>query len=196
MGWRKKYIRWIVYIGIFILVWYFLKIVIIDNKEIVLNVLVLDTKADAEKIKKELAFYIKPNKKERIEITKIDPTIPENDPVILTWIRSRTFDLLLAEEKQMERFANAGYFFPLDDLLGDAIKELDTIYRCDLLEHDDEGNVQVVEKEKPFGIYMRTNSQLYQIQDPIVSVVINAPNKKNVVKVLENWVINDKRGRK
>lgn len=184
---RKKYI-WMVISGVILIIFfYFVKIVFIDNKEVVLNVLVLDVGVDVENIKQDLDFCLKPDKNQRIEITEIDPSIPENWPIILTWIRSRTFDLFLADENQIKSFANKGCFFSLNDLLVNEFEGQYEFYESDLLEYDDEGNVKVIGSKKAYGIYIRDDSQLHNMQKPIAAIVINAPNKDNAIKVLKYW---------
>lgn len=184
---RKGYILLFVVVSMIIFGSYFVKIVIVDNKEMVLNVLVLDINADTEKMKKDLHECINPEKNERIEITKIDSNVPANYPIILTWIRSRTFDLIIAEQTQLESFAKTGCFSPLRELLDSGDNSEYDFYECGLAEYDDEGNVLTVGEKIPLGIYIKKFSQLYKMQHPVASVVINAPNVENAIKMLRYW---------
>ena len=144
---------------------YFANLMLFQNEETVLGVAVLEQVEDGDGLEQALGQIIGMEEDEKIMIQSLDTTIPANQPIVTTWIRAGTVDLVIGTEEEIELYASAGYLTDLS-VAGEKLKASEERkYMCGTAEYDDEGNVTSIGEEQWFGVYA----------DPIPGVDIEAP---------------------
>lgn len=166
---------------------YFFNIMFLQNKEAVLNVLVLSSQIDSNEIVNEIEKVIEVGPDEEIEVKYMDTSGNEaNRAIILTWIRAKTVDLVIGEKEQLDFFLENGCLLEIDEEL----KELEEsrYYKGCLVDYDSEGNVVGREEEKKYGIYVEQIAGADLIEVPVVSLAVNYVNKENALNALEFYI--------
>lgn len=165
-----------------VVVGYFVNLIFIQNREKVLSVVVLTALEDTEELEEELAGIVEPDSDERIVIQSIDGENEINIPVISTWIRAGSADVIIGSEKAMDLLAKNGYLKELEPDGGE--NAADTDYMCGLAEYDDEGNVVGTGEETCFGKYVQKEAGV-NIEHPVIATAVNAEHRENAEKVIE-----------
>lgn len=174
---------------------YFVKSVILDRKEVALSVMVINDSMELDIARLEVdlgeVLGIQPDKKE-ISVTVLNNESPEDTAVIMTRLRARAVDLIIADPETFTAYAENSIYADLTDTLSgnsrehleiDFVKEKENLY-------DDTGEVTGQGAEKPYGLdissggYGDYNSML---SEPVAGITINAEHTKAAAEALE-WL--------
>lgn len=148
---------------------YFANLMLFQNEETVLGVAVLEQVEDGDGLEQALGQIIGMEEDEKIMIQSLDTTIPANQPIVTTWIRAGTVDLVIGTEEEIELYASAGYLTDLS-VAGEKLKASEERkYMCGTAEYDDEGNVTSIGEEQWFGVYADPIPGV-DIEDPVIAL--------------------------
>ena len=114
---------------ILMIIGYFIKVIGFDRKEVVLSVLILDEteNLDIDMLKTEWKESLNiTSEKEDIMIMIHNTEIAQSEDILLTKLRARTIDILIAEEELFEKYEESD-FFRKENLPGINLKE-NTLY--------------------------------------------------------------------
>lgn len=148
---------------------YFANLILFQNEKTVLGVAVLEQVEDGDGLEQELGQIVSMEEGEKVMIQSLDTTISANQPIVTTWIRAGTVDLIIGTEEEIKFYASAGYLTDLSEA-GDKITvPEDRRYMCGTAEYDDEGNVTGIGEEQWFGVYADPISGV-DIEDPVIAL--------------------------
>lgn len=182
----KKYGAGIVVPLIIVLITaYFVNVIFVKNKEVAISVLILEYTADTTAVENQIGKIVGLKENQKIEIKSIDAKQSANNPIILTWIRAKTIDVIIGSEEEVKVFAQAGYLKKLNE----EIREKD--FMCGLAKYNDLGEIISGGKEECFGKYT-TEIKGVEIKHPVVCLAANLINEDNAEKVLYHFTNEDK----
>ena len=87
---------------------YFGNLILFQNRETVLSAVVLRPVEDTEILEEVLAGIVKPEEGERILIQSVDGSEEVNLPVVITWIRARSADVVIGGEDEIRELGERG----------------------------------------------------------------------------------------
>lgn len=182
----RKYGITIAVIAIIIgIICYFVNIIVFENKKDVLNVLVLSSNIDIEQIEKPLYELIPVQDDEEIVIKYMDSTAEAEQAIILTWIRSRTVDVVIGDEDSMAFYAQNGCFMNLEEC---GIESDERDYYNVINEYSSEGQIIDTSEKMMFGKRVKSIEGILEMKNPIVALAVNSQNLKKGLVVLDYYV--------
>ncbi len=170
-----------VFVGVF--VYQTIKVVVLENEKTVVSVLVLKPISDQKTFEKEVRGQVKIKKGQKVLIQSIDAEIEANHAIATTWIRAKTADVIVGEEKVIRKYAEAGYLKELSEK--DRIPQKHRYY-CALAEYNTGENIEKIGEEKWLGVFAKEIPGLDE-ERLVVSLAANVVNEENALELLRAW---------
>lgn len=182
---RKYWIVLSLIAAAIIIVGYFVNIIVFENKKDVLNILVLSSDINIEAMEEELYSLIEVNDDEEIVIKYMDSNGEADQAIILTWLRSRTVDVVIGEEDSIDFYARNGCLADMEEL---GIETDESDYYNAVDEYSSEGEIIGTGEQTLFGKYVKPITGLENMEKPIVAMAVNALNTENGMRILSYYM--------
>lgn len=182
---RKYWIVLSLIAAAIIIVGYFVNIIVFENKKDVLNILVLSSDINIEAMEEELYSLIEVNDDEEIVIKYMDSNGEADQAIILTWLRSRTVDVVIGEEDGIDFYARNGCLVDMKEL---GIETDESDYYNAVDEYSSEGQIIGTGEQTLFGKYVNPITGLENMEKPIVAMAVNALNTENGMRILRYYM--------
>lgn len=182
---RKYGIIIAVIIVVLFIIGYFAKIIVFDNKKDVLTVLVLSDNLDVEVMENDLYQILDIGEKEEVVIKYMNSTVETEQAIILTWIRSRTVDVVIGEKQSLEFYAQNGALMNLQEV-GFEMDERAYIDAVNVYSSD--GKLIGKGEEILYGKYAEKINGLSEMRNPIVSLTVNGLHRDEAILALNYYL--------
>lgn len=172
---------------------YFAKTILLDRKDVILSVMYLqgDTEVDTEQMERELKEYLElKGEKQDITFSFLEPDVSQNQAIILTRLRAKSVDIVIAERDVFEQYASAGMFVPLDLVLEkDFIEKNRTVLiEGSIVTLDAAGNVAETGEKKAYGLDLLENKKYESfgnfMDSPILGIAANSMHMENAERAV------------
>lgn len=188
---RQFYDYYLMYVVVVVLilgfVGYFVKTTVFDRKDVVLSVMILNDsqEVDIDQMEADLREELNiTDAKQDITFAIMDTAMEANHAVIMTRLRAQSVDILLADKKAFDEYAQGGSYADLDKTLTGAWHDSlqDGFVESREAEYDDSGNITDYGEYLPFGLDL-SGSERYKsygsvLSDPVAGIVVNAEHKE------------------
>lgn len=182
---RKYWIVLSLIAAAIIIVGYFVNIIVFENKKDVLNILVLSSDINIEAMEEELYSLVEVNDDEEIVIKYMDSNGEADQAIVLTWLRSRTVDMVVGEEDSIDFYARNGCLVDMKEL---GIETDESDYYNAVVEYSSEGEIIGTGEQTLFGKYVNPITGLENMEKPIVAMAVNALNTENGMRILRHYM--------
>lgn len=179
-----------------IFIGYFVKAICFDRKEIVLSVMILNDNEDMDidTLETELKDYLGTvDSKQDITFSFLRTDIEQNQAIILTRLRARAVDLIIADEPTFSEYVQNGIYKELE--IGVQEEDWANWEKGNIINTDESGNIESIGETLVYG-YKLGENQLYlrlggQQGEPVIGIAINTMHGENAKKAIKYFMENE-----